>query len=199
MTVELGTATPPCRCRHMTSDAHISWRVNGSPSGRFPDIRPGSVNEDGTIVDTLTIPAEPQYNGTVVECVAVFFDGSPTEVSPPATILFIPTSSVPFEVLPSPLTVAVEQETATFQCQHPLAIAIGWRVNGILNIATFPNVSVTSIGTPNGVTTILSISTILVYNETTVECIATFIDGSSPQFTPLVTLLIQGIILILHA
>ena len=105
VTVELGTATPPCRCRHMTSDAHISWRVNGSPSGRFPDIRPGSVNEDGTIVDTLTIPAEPQYNGTVVECVAVFFDGSPNEVSPPATILFTTTDSLPgtthFEINPT--------------------------------------------------------------------------------------------------
>ena len=94
---------------------------------------------------------------------------------------------VTFEITPSPLTVAVEQGTATFQCQHPLAVAIGWRVNGIpLNIATLPNVS----AIPNDDTII--ISTLLDNNGTTVECIATFIDGSSPQFTPPVTLFIQG-------
>ena len=59
ITVELGTATPPIRCRHMTSDAHISWRVNDSSVGRFSDIRSGSVNENGIIVYTLIIPAEP--------------------------------------------------------------------------------------------------------------------------------------------
>ena len=93
--VELGTATPPFRCRHTSSDAIISWLVNDILSGQFSDIRSGSVNENGTIVYTLTIPAEPQYNGTVVECVAVFFDGSPTEVSPAATIFFTPTSRPP--------------------------------------------------------------------------------------------------------
>ena len=110
----------------------------------------------------------------------------------------LPPSSLPgatnFVITPSPLTVAVEQGTATFQCQHPLAIAVGWRVNGILlNVATFQNIS---SATPNDVT-ILSIGTLLVYNGTTVECIATFIDGSSPQFAPTVLLFIQGICRIL--
>ena len=219
MTVELGTETPPFRCCHTSLDAFISWRVNGSPLGQFPDIRSGSINEDGTIVHTLIIPAEPQYNGTVVECVTVLFDGSLPEVSPAATIFFIlaislpettqfdtntppgiteqylilhiasysftlspssPPDSTPFEITPSPLTVAVEQGIATIQCQHPLAISIGWRVNGILlNVATLQNVST---ATPNDVT-ILSIATLLVYNGTAVECIVTFIDGSLPQFT----------------
>ena len=179
--VEVGTATPPFRCRHTSSDAIISWRVTGSSIGRFPDIRSGSVNEDGNRVDTLTIPAEPQYNGTVVECIA-FFLTSQAEVSPAATIFFTPTDSLPgtisiynkyttryyslhiksfvkkkndihgrlyniiivtFGITPSPLTVAVEQGTATFQYQHPLADVIGWRVNGIsLNMAVaLPNVS----------------------------------------------------------
>ena len=41
-----------------------------------------------------------------------------------------------FEVTPSPLTVAVEQGTATFQCQCSDADFIDWRVNGLpLNIA----------------------------------------------------------------
>ena len=107
VTIELGTAIPPIRCRHMTLDAHISWSVNDSPVAQFSDIRPGFVNEDGIIVYTLTIPAEPQYNGTVVECVAVFIDESPTEVSPPATIFITPTDSLTgngtthFEITPT--------------------------------------------------------------------------------------------------
>ena len=106
---------------------------------------------------------------------------------------------VSFMISPSPLTVAVEQETATFQCQHPLAIAIGWRVNGIpLNVAALQNVSITSIGTPNGVTSLLSIGTLLVYNGITVECVAAFIDGSSPQLTTPVVLLIQGVTIIMN-
>ena len=101
---------------------------------------------------------------------------------------------VDFEISPSPLTVAVEQRTVTFQCQHPQAVAIGWRVNGIsLNMANLPNISTATL---NDVT-ILSIATILVYNGTTVECVATFIDGSSPQFTAPIVLLIQGITIII--
>ena len=96
MIVELGTATPPFRCRHTSPEVLILWTVNGSPSRDFLDIRSGSVNESGNIVHTLTIPAEPRYNGTEVVCLAVFRDGlTPTEVTPAATILllFTPTTS----------------------------------------------------------------------------------------------------------
>ena len=58
------------------------------PSGHFPDITTGSVNETGTIVNTLTIPASVEYNGTEVECVVVFLDGSPNELTPSATLTF---------------------------------------------------------------------------------------------------------------
>jgi hypothetical protein len=79
--------------------------VNGLPLAQFPGIISGSVNESGKIVHTLTIPAEPQYNGTVVECLAVFFNGSPNEVSPAAKIFFTPTVSLPetthFEITPT--------------------------------------------------------------------------------------------------
>ena len=106
MTVVLGTATPPLRCRHTSSGTFITWRVNNLAVGQFPDIRSGSVNEDGNIVHTLTIPAEPRYNGTVVECVAVFLDGSLPEVSPAATIKFFftlavsPSETTHFDITP---------------------------------------------------------------------------------------------------
>ena len=207
VTVELGTATPPVRCRHTSSGAFISWRVNGLAVGQFPDIRSGSVNESGNIVRTLTIPAEPQYNGTVVECVAFFVDGSPIEVTPAAILLFTrsPTDSLPdttcFEITPSPLTVAVEQRTATFQCQCSHADLIDWRVNGSsLNTAIgLSNISITSIRPSNGVVIyMLSIETLLAYDGTIIECVAGFLDEPLPQlqFTPLVTLRIQGIIII---
>ena len=93
VTVELGTPPPPLRCRHTSSEAIITWSVNGSPLGLFPHIRDGSIIENGSRVDTLTIPAELQYNGTVVECLALFLDGSPTERTPIATILFTTTNS----------------------------------------------------------------------------------------------------------
>jgi predicted pyridoxine 5'-phosphate oxidase superfamily flavin-nucleotide-binding protein len=37
-------------------------------------------------MDTLTIIAQEQYNGTVVVCVATFDDGRPNEESIPATL-----------------------------------------------------------------------------------------------------------------
>ena len=40
----------------------------------------------------------------------------------------------------------------------------------------------------------LSIETLLEFNQTTVECVATFLDGSPPQVTPAVVLLIQGLL-----
>ena len=109
--VELGAATPPCRCRHTSSEVVIFWRVNGSPASDFPGISSGSVNESGNIVHTLTVPAEPQYNGTEVVCLAIFFDGvTPieTELTPAATILFLYTlTSPPTITTPSPPTIAL--------------------------------------------------------------------------------------------
>ena len=76
------------RCRHLTADA-ISWTVNGLSRRDFPeDIVPGSTNDhDGTLVYTLTIPARSEYNGTEVECVAFFRDGS--QSTPPVTLTLI--------------------------------------------------------------------------------------------------------------
>ncbi len=75
-------------CQHATASS-ILWRVNGSFVTRNSpiDITPGIVrNENGTMMDTLTIIAQEQYNGTVVVCVAQFDDGRPNEESIPATL-----------------------------------------------------------------------------------------------------------------
>ena len=75
------------RCHHSTSRL-IDWRVNRTLLDRPPpsyillDTVP---NEDGTLVNILTITARPEYNETVVECEAVFRN-APPELSPAAIL-----------------------------------------------------------------------------------------------------------------
>ena len=81
------------RCRHLTANL-IDWRVNGSLVGQNPppDITPGTVrDDDDSLVNTLTIIAHPEYNGTEVVCVAVFYDGSQPELSPAVVLQGIAT------------------------------------------------------------------------------------------------------------
>ena len=78
------------RCHHGRLDAHISWLINGSSSRLYRDVVDGFIRDsNGTRVDTLTIPAIPEYNGTEVVCVATFFDESPHEITPPANLTII--------------------------------------------------------------------------------------------------------------
>ena len=78
------------RCRHGRLDAQIVWLINGSFSGLYHDVVDGFIREsNGTRVDTLTIPAIPEYIGTEVVCVATFFDESPCEVTPPVDLIII--------------------------------------------------------------------------------------------------------------
>ena len=87
---------------------------------------------------------------------------------------------------------AVEQGTATFQCQHSLADGINWLLNGI-SISRAGLGPVSSIVQFKGsiATYTLSIGTLIEYNQTTVECVAIFIE-SPPQMSQAVMLLIQG-------
>ena len=61
------------------------WRVNGTQRETFqPDIRIDLVvseitTPEGTAVQTLTIPARPQYNGTTIQCLSVIIDVSRAE------------------------------------------------------------------------------------------------------------------------
>ena len=78
------------RCRHQCIDAVISWQINESSSKLYTDVVDGFVRDsNGTRVDTLTIPAIPEYNGTEVVCVTTFFDGSPLEMTLPAILVII--------------------------------------------------------------------------------------------------------------
>ena len=78
------------RCRHQHIDTVIGWQINRSTSRLYPDVVDSFIyDSNGTRVDTLTIPAIPEYNGTEVVCVANFFDGSPREVTPPAVFIVI--------------------------------------------------------------------------------------------------------------
>ena len=78
------------RCRHQRIEVGIHWLINGSLSILYPDVVDSFIRDsNGTRVETLTIPAIPEYNGTEVVCVATFIDGSPSEVTPPANLIII--------------------------------------------------------------------------------------------------------------
>lgn len=76
-------------CQHRGA-LSIGWLVNGVPENRLNDsgmfIKSGNYrDQDNSLVYTLTILARPEYNGTMVECVAPFLDG-PAQRSPPVTL-----------------------------------------------------------------------------------------------------------------
>ena len=67
------------RCQH--SDANfIGWRVNNQSIECSP--LPG-VSQDHV---TLIVLALPEYNATVIECVALYLNGS-SELAPPAYLI----------------------------------------------------------------------------------------------------------------
>ena len=72
------------RCRHSSADAFINWFIDGSRPGAGPISQ--RVNESGTLIDTLTIPATPDFNGSQVVCVAILNE---REETPPATLTIV--------------------------------------------------------------------------------------------------------------
>ena len=82
-------------------------------------------------------------------------------------------------------------ETAAFQCNHISADVIGWRINGIpLGSEGLQGVNIESNTEMGGQT--LNINAIPAYNNSIIECIATFVDGRPPEFASSVILNIQG-------
>ena len=75
------------RCKHPAA-RFIDWLVNGSSIAQSPpaDITPGtSTDDNGNLLNTLTIIGRLEYNGTEVQCEAVFHDGN-SEFSPNVTL-----------------------------------------------------------------------------------------------------------------
>ena len=87
MMVEIGGEPAVFRCRHVSVEAIIGWRVNGSSPAHFPDIELSTIRENGVIVYTLSIPASSEYNETEVIGEAFFRNGSLPESTPPATLI----------------------------------------------------------------------------------------------------------------
>ena len=75
------------RCGYWRS-VIFSWMVNGLLFTDFPGAEEVLVNENGTRVSTLTIPAIQENNGTVVVCLAGSFGGSIKE-TPPVTLILM--------------------------------------------------------------------------------------------------------------
>ena len=90
---------------------------------------------------------------------------------------------------------------AVFHCQHRGALSIGWLVNGVpenrLNDSGMFIKSGNYRDEDNSLVYTLTILARPEYNETVVECVATFLD-SLPQKSPLVTLTIEGLILYMY-
>ena len=75
-------------CRHSSAD-DVGWQINGSSLNRInlPGITTSISFVDGGVVNMLTIESiNTIFDSTTIECVAIFFDGSPTEVTPAATL-----------------------------------------------------------------------------------------------------------------
>ena len=99
--------------------------------------------------------------------------------------------AVGFVMTPLPLNKTIEQQVAVFDCQHSSSDDIGWRVNGASSNS--PNVSVVKVPlSGGGFRSSLSVATLPDFNETSVQCVGIFYQGTPLQFTPLVTLLVQG-------
>ena len=68
------------QCQHPDADG-INWRINGSTLRDLPEGVETDRNSNGTFI--LTITALPNYNQTVIECVALFIN-FPSEDTDPA-------------------------------------------------------------------------------------------------------------------
>jgi hypothetical protein len=88
------------------------------------------------------------------------------------------------------------KERYEYRCNHSqTSRIINWRINGsdtvIRNFSQNVDTSVLSFPSGDKVST-LTIGGLLEHNETTVQCVATFDDGSNPVETQTVLFLMQG-------
>ena len=75
-------------CRHSSAD-DVGWQINGSSLNRIdlPGITTFISFVDSGVINMLMIESiDTIFDSTMIECVAIFFDRSPTEVTPTATL-----------------------------------------------------------------------------------------------------------------
>ena len=73
-------------CEHRSADA-IFWRINGTALSSRPGLHDDFIVENIGRFHTLTVTARPEYNTTVVQCVAFFDSGnSQPERTAPAVL-----------------------------------------------------------------------------------------------------------------
>ena len=74
-------------CQHSTAHS-IGWRLNGIPllDTSLVGVEARSTALPGGVLNTVTIEALPEYNLTIIECVAIFFDHSPPQETEAATL-----------------------------------------------------------------------------------------------------------------
>ena len=77
------------RCSHESVGVGILWLIDGTffQNGQLSGVMTAFVNESGTIVHTLSIPARSEYNGMEVECIANFVNALPERTPPVILIL----------------------------------------------------------------------------------------------------------------
>lgn len=85
VTVEQGVAT--FHCQHNGSD-DINWRVNET-SPTSPNISPEKVPLGSGFYSSLTIASLLKFNGSTIECVAIFYKVSPPFRFTPPMILLV--------------------------------------------------------------------------------------------------------------
>ena len=72
-------------CQHRCSD-DIAWAVNGTTRHSLPFTK--TPLSSGGLNSTLSIETRLDFNGTTIQCVVIFFQGSsPLMFSEPATLL----------------------------------------------------------------------------------------------------------------
>ena len=87
-----------------------------------------------------------------------------------------------------------ERVVAKFYCQHPTADAIGWRLNGTTLLgSTLDGVVATTNSEADEIINTLTVLALPYYNQTEVECVAYFDDGSPTMHSDVVNLTIQGV------
>ena len=92
-------------------------------------------------------------------------------------------------------TIVAVGKSAKFYCNHSTTQDIAWRVNdtslSVLKLSTITTQRIRVQTNDTGFVYELAIQALTEYNQTSVHCLA-YIDGSPVEYSPEVTMLIQG-------